>query len=61
MAEYVRRYWIAGVVLIVGIVVVALVGLTSRDTGAVMWLGGAVGVATGIAIAAIQGRGNGGS
>ena len=58
MASRYRRYLPAALIAVVGLVVVGVIGFASRSEAAVLWGGGAVGVITGIAIAAISGRVN---
>lgn len=56
MVSRYRRYLPAALIGVVGLVVVAVIAFASGSEAAVLWGGGAVGVVTGIAIAAISGR-----
>lgn len=53
------RYWPAALILIAGFAVVAYLAAGPGGMGSIAWAGGTVGVLTGIAIAAINGRGKG--
>ncbi|MCC7364758.1 MAG: hypothetical protein IT303_10335 [Dehalococcoidia bacterium] len=52
MKDALWRYRLAVAIGLAGFVVVLVTGLLLQSSGAVMWAGGVVGVATGIAIAA---------
>lgn len=56
MREKALRYWPVGVIIAIGLAIVAWIGLTSGSVSGISWAGGAIGVLAGIAIAAISGR-----
>lgn len=59
MAQRYRRYLPAAVIVVVGLVLVGIIGFTSKSESAVLWSGGLLGVIAGVAIAAASGRDDG--
>ena len=54
--EQVRTYWVAGLVLLVGGILVFVIGFAADSWGTAGLVGGATGIAAGAVIAAIQSR-----